>query len=128
MKNKTTNKMRTIYLILCLGVCAQIVFYSPFLLAAELFIYDAHGRKDPFSPPVIKATAESTKEIFLGIKLEGIIWDEDAPLAIINGKVVGLDAVIAGAKITKITQNEVVFDVNGEKVFIKLRKKAEEGL
>lgn len=92
------------------------------------FVYDSHGRKDPFSPPVIDVSKDVGQDIIAGIKLEGIIWDSDKPLAIINEKVVGVGEMVAGVKVISITQNEVIFDVNGEQVPVKLVIKDEEAL
>jgi hypothetical protein len=41
------------------------------------------------------------------LKLEGIIWDDQNPMVIINGKVLGKGGRIDGAKITKITKTYV---------------------
>lgn len=88
---------------------------------AEEFTYDSHGKKDPFSPPVISAVEKAGTEVLAGVRLEGIIWDEKKPIAVINDKVVGIGDEISGAKIIDIRQNEVIFDVNGQMVTVKLR-------
>lgn len=90
-------------------------------LFAEEFIYDSHGKKDPFSPPVIKAVEKAGTEVLTGVRLEGIIWDERNPVAVINDKVVSVGDEISGAKIVEIRQNEVIFDVNGQLISVKLR-------
>lgn len=87
----------------------------------EEFTYDSHGKKDPFSPPVISAVEKAGTEVLAGVRIEGIIWDEKKPIAVINDKVVGIGDEISGAKIIDIKQNEVIFDVNGQMISVKLR-------
>lgn len=97
------------------------------LAIAQEFIYDSHGKKDPFSPPVIKAVEKAGTEVLTGVRLEGIIWDEKNPIAIINDKVVRIGDEVSGAKITEIRQNEVIFDINGQMISVKLIIKDEGG-
>lgn len=96
-------------------------------LFAEEFIYDPHGKKDPFTPPVISAVEKAGTEVLAGVRLEGIIWDEKKPIAVINDKVVSIGDEVSGARIVEIRQNEVIFDVNGQMVSVKLRV-VEEGI
>lgn len=90
-------------------------------LFAEEFLYDAHGKKDPFSPPIISTGEKTGAEVLTGVKLEGIIWDEKKPIAIINDKVVGIGDTISGAKIIEIKKDEVIFDINGQTVSVKIK-------
>lgn len=105
----------------------KFLFFSVFsvflcaLCVSEEFVYDSHGKKDPFSPPVIKAVEKAGTEVLTGVRLEGIIWDERNPVAVINDKVVSVGDEISGAKIVEIRQNEVIFDVNGQLISVKLR-------
>lgn len=91
----------------------------------EGFIYNSHGKKDPFAPPVLEEEGKLKKELLLGIKLKAIIWDRQRPLALINDKVVGIGDTIAGGKIVDIKENEVIFLTGKQKVTIKLRKREE---
>lgn len=91
-----------------------------FVLAEE-FIYDSHSKKDPFSPPVINAREKVSKEVLKGVRIEGIIWDEHKPMAVINDKVVGVGDTVSSARIIGIRQNEVIFDVDGQAVSVKLK-------
>lgn len=102
----------------------SLIIFCGFVYA-EGFIYDSHGKKDPFAPPVLAGTDRSGAEMLAGIDLEGIIWDENKPVAIINDKVVNVGDEISGAKVIKITQNEVTFYINGQYVHIKLQSKTE---
>ena len=102
-------------------VAYSCVLCSPVSPNTEEFIYDSHGKKDPFAPPVLSGAEKVDIEMLTGIKLEGIIWDEKNPMAIINDKIVGVGEEIAGAKIVGITENEVVFNVNGQEIKLRLR-------
>lgn len=84
------------------------------------FVYNSHDKKDPFTAYV--AEVEGTEDVatLSDMRLEGIIWDENKPIAVINDKVMAVGDVIDGAVIKEIKQNEVVFEVNGQKSSIKL--------
>ncbi|MBN2120553.1 MAG: hypothetical protein JW734_05820 [Candidatus Omnitrophica bacterium] len=45
--------------------------------------------------------------------VKGIMFDKEKPLAVINGQVKGLGAVIDGAEIKEITESKVTFDYQG---------------
>lgn len=102
-----------------------LLLYS-FLFAEDLFIYNSHGKKDPFSPPIIGAVEKTGEEVLKGVKLEGIIWDEKKPMAIINNKVVGVGDDISGAKIIEIKKNEVIFNFDSQTISVRLGKEVEE--
>jgi type II secretory pathway component PulC len=89
------------------------------------FIYDDHGKKDPFGPPKMGSQDSLGENILMDLRVEGIIWDEDNPIAVVNGKVVGVGDSVNGVKIIKIKQNEVIFDVQGKTVPVKLQIKLE---
>ena len=48
--------------------------------------------------------------------LEGIVWDEERPLAVINDRVVGVGDTVRQSRIAKITQTEVFLE-DGEETF-----------
>lgn len=52
--------------------------------------------------------------------LKGIIWDPDKPSAIINERAVGIGDVIAGFKVTQITQDSVILENEKSKLELKL--------
>ena len=95
---------------------------------AEEFIYDSHGKKDPFSAPIINTSRDVKEELLANVQLEAIIWDDESPLTMINDKVVGIGDEIAGAKIVEIKQNEVIFEADGKQVILKLRLREEGGI
>ena len=103
----------------------SLIFISCSLAKADSFVYDSHDKKDPFSYPVLDTAGNNDMETLPGVKLEGITWDEKSPLAIINGKVVGIGDIVSGAEIKEIKENEVIFDANGKDITIKLWRKDE---
>jgi len=105
-------------------ICILILVFCSNIIADD-FVYDSHGRKDPFSLPILNTGNTADMEAIAGVKLEGIIWDADNPIAVINGKVVVVGNEISGAKVLEINENEVIFDANGQNVKIKLWKKEE---
>ncbi len=96
-------------------------------LAAD-FVYDSHDRKDPFAPPVVEVEKDINATALVGVQLEGIIWDEANPLAVVNGKIVMTGDIVAGVEVIRITENEVIFNVNEQEVPVKLRIEIEEEL
>ena len=51
--------------------------------------------------------------LFAGLNLTGIIWDQRKPLAVINGKMVGVGEWIKGAEVKKIHKESVVLRKDG---------------
>jgi hypothetical protein len=50
--------------------------------------------------------------------LEGIVWDEQHPMAIINGAIVGVGDRVEGAQVTEIRQDAAVLDDDGSAVTV----------
>jgi len=51
--------------------------------------------------------------------LQGIIWDDQSPMAMINGRSVRVGDKIWDAKVTQINRNSVTLDSDGEKLTLK---------
>lgn len=67
-----------------------------------------YGRDDPFAPITGEFEAEGESE------LEGILWDEKEPLAIIRGgRVVKVGDKINGGEIIKIEKDKVILREDG---------------
>jgi thiol-disulfide isomerase/thioredoxin len=67
--------------------------------------------------PVTKgfaATEKSTVVSDTGVLLNGIFYDDDDPVAIVNGKMVQQQDVIDGAKVVKIYRRKVEFEKDGK--------------
>ena len=58
-----------------------------------------------------------------GLVLEGIVWDEERPLAVINDRVVGVGDTLRQGRIVTITQTEVFLEDNAETFSLRLGEK-----
>ena len=82
----------------------------------EKFLYASHDKRDPFLPLVDKkGRPVSIVEGGVQFKasdlyLEGIIWDEVKPMAIINDEVVSSGDKIRGVTIEKIEKDKVILN------------------
>ncbi len=70
-----------------------------------------------YSPSGKTSLTRKGKNTFV---LSGIIYSQDKPIAIINGKSLTAGKEIAGAKITSIEENLVTLDFRGKKVILTL--------
>ena len=76
--------------------------------------------KNPFSPKhFIEPVTEAKKEI----ELEGIMWDNQKPFAVIDGAVMAEGDFIDGKKIIKIDNESVTLDNRGKKEILKIKLK-----
>lgn len=76
--------------------------------------------KNPFSP---KHFNEPTTETKKEIELEGIMWDNQKPFAVIDGSVVAEGDFIDGKRVIKIDNESVVLDNQGKKEILKIKLK-----
>ena len=95
--------------------------------AQNEFVYDDHGKRDPFIPLVtadgrlVKLEDETSKTTALAI--EGIMYDKHGiSYALVNGEVVKIGDTIGGYQILRIEKNKVVFIKEGEMTEIELKK------
>jgi len=56
-----------------------------------------------------------------GLLLDGIVWDEAKPYAIINNQVLGIGGTIGRNRITKITKTAVFLEEDGNEFSMPLR-------
>ena len=86
------------------------------------------GRRDPFN-----WTAESlekfnnsddaqTVELFAGLVLSAIIWDQNMPMTVINGLLLQVGDVVNGNVVKEIGRNEVVLEQQNEQHRIRFKK------
>ncbi|HNX82108.1 MAG TPA: general secretion pathway protein GspB [Candidatus Omnitrophota bacterium] len=54
--------------------------------------------------------------------LNGVFFSEDGGYALVNNKIISQGEEINGAKVTQITQEEVVFDFKGKEIRLSTRK------
>jgi hypothetical protein len=55
------------------------------------------------------------------IRLGGIAWSEAAPLAYLNGRLVGVGESVAGFRVARIERERVVLERAGERLTVALR-------
>lgn len=99
--------------------------------AAQTFQYDSKGRRDPFTPPVESGKPITDAEItgklteLKGIEVQGIIWDEKNPMAMIEDEIITEGQNFRGAKVVDIQEHAVVMEFKGEMVTIRVKEEEE---
>ena len=78
--------------------------------------------KNPFSPKHFKEQMIETKK---EIELEGIMWDNQKPFAVIDGSVVAEGDFIDGKKVIRIHNESVILDNQGRKEILRIKLKWE---
>ena len=83
--------------------------------------YDVVFRRDPMQP-LINAQGDLTHSAGLssGYAVQGIIWSDEHPLAVIDDELVSAGAVVGPYTILEIHQDGVVVQRDGEKLTIPL--------
>ncbi|MFH1905515.1 MAG: hypothetical protein ABIK53_08355 [bacterium] len=92
-----------------------------------VFVYNTHGRRDPFIPLISenKTVMAPTGWSFISsklpeMKIEGVLFDEIKPLAIINDKIVAIGDSISNCKIVSITREEIVIRYMNKEYSVKM--------
>lgn len=89
-------------------------------ISGEEFRYDSHGRRNPFLPPskaeeAARMTREEslveTKQLeaWVNSNLTGVIWDPQAPYALIGDSIVGVGDEIHGCTVVEIRPDSIIF-------------------
>jgi len=90
------------------------------------FIYNDHGRRDPFWPIVSSSGAINNYEtdfMITDLVLEGIMSGPDGRnFAMINGRVVAINDSIGQFTVTEIREDSVVLKKGKQKFRMKLKK------
>ena len=60
-----------------------------------------------------------------GLMLDGIVWDNEKPYAIINNQILGIGDAIGKSRITAITETAVTLEEDGSAFSIQLRNEKE---
>lgn len=55
------------------------------------------------------------------IELGGIVWSEDAPRALLNDRIVGVDAYVEGFTVSKIEESRVALVRDGVTIYLTLK-------
>ncbi len=130
---------RTLWFIVVFGVCG-------FFLAAALFAFFSGSKKTPKFPnpqpvaAVVPAPAAATPVVVVEapkpqaspegsttpsavptLSLSGILYSDAESLALINGRVVPEGGTVDGAKVEKISSDEVELSFEGQKIVLRSR-------
>jgi hypothetical protein len=111
------------------GICFLILAATAVVpAAAQEFIYDSEGRRNPFIPLVTpdgrfqKLEADERKAESEDIKLEGILFDKyGISYAIVNGMVSKTGDVVGEFQILKIEEKKVIFMREGQEKTLELK-------
>ena len=100
------------------------------VFAQNEFVYDDHGKRDPFIPLVtadgrlVKLEDETTKATMLAV--EGIMCDEHGiSYALVNGEIIKIGDTIGGYQVLRIEKNKVIFIKEGNSTEVELKKEGE---
>ncbi len=127
MKNRI--KFNSIFLLFAVIVFINLIpFWSGLFIvnsqaensdeSTEAFVYTADERRDPFISLINKSgefkdnvpsAQEELNELIETIKVDGILWDDQMPLAMINKEIYKIGDIINQLKIVNITDESVVF-------------------
>ena len=78
---------------------------------------DAHTRvSTPEPTPRRTALQEPSASAF---DLQGIVWDANDPMAMINGRYAHIGDKVSGAEVVEITKNTAVLEIRGKRVTIR---------
>lgn len=88
--------------------------YLPLIASARQtrnsFVYGDAGRRDPMVPLVVAPSAKRKRGTYRRpprLLLEGIVWSQDVPVAVINGTVLREHDVIKGVEVLQIRRDRV---------------------
>lgn len=93
---------------------------APTEIKEEKFLYASHNRRDPFVPLLdrkgrpITVVEGGVQFKVSDLYLEGIIWDDIKPMAIINDEVVSAGDKIRGVEIVDIQKDKVILSYQDE--------------
>lgn len=111
-KLQITNKSQILFVI-----CVLYIVIYPMAHAQEAYLYEGHGRRDPFVPlvGVTKGAVVSLEDIVSieDVNLQGIARDSTGrKAAIINGEMIKEGQTIGHLTIIKILKNEVILTID----------------
>jgi hypothetical protein len=103
-----------------------ILFFTNLVYAQDAFVYDDHGKRDPFVPLVSSTGMVVTYDEDLAVNdlvLEGIVADASGNnAAIVNGKVVKVHDQVGPYIVDVIAVDHVELLKGAEKFILKLKK------
>jgi hypothetical protein len=109
-----------------LPICMLVFLFSNSVYAQEGFVYNDHGKRDPFVPLVSSSGMVVTYDEDLSLNdliLEGIVADVSGNnAAIVNGKVVKVHDQVGPYVVVDIASDHVDFLKGTESFTLKLKK------
>ena len=111
--------------------CILFLVCGARIFAEEQFVYDAKGKRDPFTQLVtadgrlLKLDQEEQAGI-ANLSVEGIIYDQNGlSYAIVNGEVVKVGDYVNDYQVLKIEKDRIIFIKEGQPIEIELKKEEE---
>ena len=104
-----------------------LLFSANLVYAKESFVYDDHGKRDPFVPLVSSAGIVVTYDEDMAVNdlvLEGIVADTTGndSVAIVNGRVVKAHDQIGPYIVDRVAVDHVEFLKGNERFILRLKK------
>ena len=118
-----------------LGMAGLVFFRAGGILSAERFVYDSHGRRNPFLPPEEKKEEEIVvEESVVDIEpfrtwfiehTSGVLFDPENPRVLIGDEIVEIGQEVNGCTIAEIRPDGFVFIFANQRVDVPLRRDPE---
>lgn len=108
------------------SIIISLIFIG-LIFAADEFIYNSKGKRDPFIPLVTSdgrfLKLDKEEEAPAGLLVEGIIYDKQGlSYAIVNGEVVKIGDNVGEYQVLKIEAEKVIFVKEGEPIEVEIKK------
>ena len=118
-------------------VFSRVLYLATFFMAlntfayAAGFVYNSHGRRDPFVPPYLQGQTEKkpkddnvkSEVNYSAIVLQAVVYDPAGESAvIINGQIMKINDQTDFFVIKDIMRDGAVVEVSGERKILKLRE------
>jgi hypothetical protein len=111
-------------ILLLAGLCCMAA--APVLASETDFVYDDHGKRDPFVPMITSTGSIITDDADLSVddlSLEGVVLDPKGnSVAVINGKIVKVGDSIGAFQIANIENDQVAVRRAEESFMLKIKK------
>ena len=123
MNLKCLCQFRIVIVVFIFGLAMMMCKFS--VAFAEEFIYDSHGKRDPF---VSAGEAYTGGGFGIGeLRLEGVIVDAQGDsYALVNGEIVREGESLEGFLLKKVETNRAIFDKDGEVLEVVLSQEEED--
>lgn len=119
------------------SVLVVLVFSSVAgILSAEQYVYDGHGRRNPFLPPTEGSLRDGTagygtavdtapQQKWFTDNMTGVLYDPRNPRVLIGDEIVEVGQEINGCVVVEIKPEGIVFEYARKRVEVLLRQEVE---